>query len=499
MQIGEVYPIPPELKNKYKELEQYQQMQYVGSKFGFALLLSMLDFFLANGDESRQKIELLLTPKNLYQGFSLIMVEKIQTCIIENKSLSQFYQKLLFIDPQSYRSNKFLFEFCQIYGEPLRKQLELRLTTLSNIFNLSFLIFGNLESRIEKSKPMILIYINQEKEYCLIKQFNEDIKPKIHETQISSKQQQKNQNVQMDIKFDQIQILDQIVKKIKIEQVKSNEEQIKESKQQPSKNILQQQNIGILNENLKFQDDQFISTFSNEKIIQSLQQLCSSCSNQLVYKSENFVNSCKHQYCTDCSINFARQPFFDRVKCTWFGCNEKINYENLIQYLKQQKIQFECSQCPIKFFKENFDLNQICAHNLCVNCLNELKQKQTNNKTFQYPCPVHKCEENLNLQSFFKFQSQNQNGQLENQSNTQFQLQEQLVNFKINQQENNDNYKIKLVKINGQPFQNQNQCSFCYTDFGLLNRKQILDCQIHQLGLCCFQNTQKCPLCTQNQ
>ncbi|CAD8092879.1 unnamed protein product [Paramecium sonneborni] len=587
MKIGQLVPISEQIKSKYKDLQQYSLMQYLGSYFELTLLMSILDFLLTYHIEDQ--LQRLVKPNGIYSKSSQIIIDKIQHCIIKERKLSLFYEQIQIEDIQYQKVKEFLQQYCYAQQQQFNFLFKEQLTTLAQIFQLSFYIFGELELKIPNKKQQCIFLYQDKNQYYYIQQYDENRNQKNQQNNCSS---YKNMDqIYLSNKTQLESENDCQVSKSKLNEnqfLKQDNIYINDKEIQQSQQIVQKSTEVIQMENQKYQEyseqklliclkckdksqiqifinkscnhhfcfqclsqfitdqdvnysclekncEQIIDSHSFQQFSQNLlnnngNQItkiivkaefknCSGCSKK-VLRNLQFTNLCLHTFCIDCSIKFAKNTQI-KIYCPYFGCLQKIAYEQLMEYLKSEKILFQCSKCEKQLERENLFLNRLCSHFLCFDCSYELVIKNSNSQLYQ-PCPINYCSQMLDSYQFNQFFEENQNIALQEQEKKE-QLFEEIQNQesqsdiqfegkveKITQAENfnqspqilnsNNNYKSQMQTDEDDDEYNNNdqtyvECTLCQTTFSDYNLRQKLNCKLHQIGVCCSLENENCPQC----
>ncbi|CAD8171306.1 unnamed protein product [Paramecium pentaurelia] len=234
---------------------------------------------------------------------------------------------------------------------------------------------------------------------------------------------------------------------------------------------------------------------------------------------------------------------------------QRIQLENEIQ--KNQKSfqtinlqSFKCSKCMSEYNISSLYKDKGCMHFICFTCIELQVQKSIQNKlNYQIvKCPLCNniygrdfekyydqqqlllVEQRIKYDEQFKKEDQERELKEKEQQQTfqqQKQEQQQLLesssykkvekySYEINDtqkqqsqiltqydQQNNSQSNKNLLDSTTQSNKfeeglkqnEQGECTMCYTQFSEFNLRQEIDCQYHQIGVCCMINFKRCPQC----
>ncbi|CAD8183278.1 unnamed protein product [Paramecium octaurelia] len=563
---GDVIQIPELLKSKYREWAPYSAMQFIGSSQSLTLLMSILDFHLANNNI--EQLKTLVNPNKPYTRYAQEIAQKIKSCILQDRNLSEFYHSASINDPNYTRTDTLLFEFCNYHYRTLIDNLLQTLITLSKALQLSFCVFGDYFLKVDTQKPMIFIYMKNN-QYYYIKQFNENQQSTVNQINPSqcNEQQHQNQNCEAD-NFCGYDEFNHLFKLKVIEVYKESEEwidnralQIKKINQKELvKNQIEQENQQdnnqdnstkshqtCMNCNQATQSPLFVNSTCNH-------HFCSKCLNQTItnfdinYKCLNrdcsslidlfsYIEYCSGEApvdkreetinlefkpCSNCGKNQLKRKSIQSaqknslcIKCLRKSTQtldqaqisnhqeyylEKVNGNNLNE--KAQSILFGCSKCKVKINKNHQHFNKNCLHLLCFSCSNDLILNG-NRYSISLKCPVPNCTQYLNQPDFDRFFEEQQNKLLQEQEQKQKEQKEEILiqplEHVTKEQNLEQQMEIQMTEEEELHYQTFGQCTLCYTDFSNYNKRQKLDCKMHQIGVCCSLKNLICPQCSQKQ
>ncbi|CAD8085682.1 unnamed protein product [Paramecium sonneborni] len=441
--IYEVGILPSSIKRQNKELQPFQQWQFLGKNYLSATFISLLDLFIKTNNNGA--IEQLANPKPSYKNQDSLQISQfINSLRTKQINTKEFFILLKNIDNLNTKCGQLLDEFCDIKG--LRKtQTEARVTTekISQYFSLQINLIGqrsignSIQSQIYfyknddgfyliKQTSPIIQYLNPPKQQCLMCShkcddyfINSDC---LHITcwkclREKVKKSSSLQTIQCNNGCKDKILVRDAQQYIKEEQNKQNLEQslILSKSQQFGKDKCEPQTF----------HSQIINQNSNQVLYDNLAdstyQICNYCSQP--YNQQLYINkSCNHKFCIDC---FKQRIFKKGQACAVKDCNKAIDdnffqqriqlendtqqYQKSIQNEiqqnqkpKQTDIQqnqqpkqisnnqmTKCNKCKNEYSIKSLYKDKKCFHFICFSCIqqqvqNLLKKQQ---KLYQVRCP----------------------------------------------------------------------------------------------------------------